>query len=223
MFESEGLSAGDYQLRMLRENEIEGLLPVKARDTGESTLYEYNVSQKTSIKKRYEKQKIGAEEMKEFLKQISNVLSRIKSYLLDVNCILLEPEYIFWERGKFSFCYYPGEHKDVWKSFHILTEYFVQRADYQEITSMRASFMLHKETMEENYSLRRLVEEIEQIQKEQKEEETADHDWITHQEMGSEILKETDNLWTPVKRFLQKHKKPKWGDWDGIYIDEEEL
>ena len=40
---------------------------------------------------------------------------------------------------------------------------------------------------------------------------------------GSKIMKETDNLWNPVKKFLNRHKRPRWGDWDGIYIDEDEL
>ncbi len=28
---------------------------------------------------------------------------------------------------------------------------------------------------------------------------------------------------TPVKRFLTGHRKPKWRNWDGLYIEEEEL
>ena len=53
--------------------------------------------------------------------------------------------------------------------------------------------------------------------------DTREHDWISEQEMGSSIMRETDNLWMPVKRFLNKHKKSKWGDWDGLHIEEEEL
>ena len=41
--------------------------------------------------------------------------------------------------------------------------------------------------------------------------------------MGSSIMRETDNLLIPVKRFLTKHKKTKWGEWDGLHIEEEEL
>ena len=51
----------------------------------------------------------------------------------------------------------------------------------------------------------------------------TEHDWIASQEMGSTILRETENLWTPMKRFLHKRRKPKWGDWDGLYIEEEDL
>ena len=37
------------------------------------------------------------------------------------------------------------------------------------------------------------------------------------------LLKETDNLWIPMKRFLNKQKKSKWGDWDGLYLEDEEF
>lgn len=53
--------------------------------------------------------------------------------------------------------------------------------------------------------------------------DTREHDWIAEQEMGSLIMEETENLWTPVRRFLRKHKKPRWGEWDDLHIEEEEL
>ena len=100
-------------------------------------------------------------------------------------------------------------------------------------------FLLHQKTMDENYSLEKLAAEciqsrlaqdgVSESEPDMEEEEgleeydRAVHDWIAEQERGSSILRETDNLWTPVKRFLKKHKKSKWGDWDGLHIEEEEL
>ena len=165
-------------------------------------------------------------------------------YLLDIHCILLEPEYIFYEEGQFFFCYYPPATQDLWEKFHVLTEYMVKVADYEEEECVRLAFLLHKGTMEENYSLEKLIAEcgereekdmekpvrktmIDELLEEKRERtsyyDTEEHDWITEQEMGSSIMRETDNLWIPVKRFLTKHKKTKWGEWDGLHIEEEEL
>ena len=117
-------------------------------------------------------------------------------------------------------------------------------ADYEEEECVRLAFLLHKGTMEENYSLEKLIAEcgereekdmekpvrktmIDELLEEKRERtsyyDTEEHDWITEQEMGSSIMRETDNLWIPVKRFLTKHKKTKWGEWDGLHIEEEEL
>ena len=178
--------------------------------------------------------------MKRLLKVILKLVRELKRYLLNANCLLLEPEYIFMENDSYFFCYYPNREKSIRTSFHELTEFFVQRTDYQDEESVKLSFLLHRETMEENYSLGKILKKIRQEEGENPKEtdarkapaeelfaegayETAEHDWITNQEMGSTILEETENLWTPMKRFLQKHKKPKWGDFDGIYIDQEQF
>lgn len=233
----------DYQMKMLKANSLEGLLKIGGRGMNGSSYYDYDVSGKLSLKAMYARAKLQAEDIRLLMTQLGNVIRETEKYLLDKNCILLEPEYIFFEEGQFYFCYYPPAKQDIWEAFHLLTEYLVKVADYQQQECVRLVFLLHKETMEENYSLEKLIEEcqIEETQeneqpdtpeeshKEKKEEEssyrydTKEHDWISEQEMGSSIMRETDNLWTPVKRFLNKHKKAKWGEWDGLHIEEEEL
>ena len=199
---------------------------------------------KISMQAMYTRAKLKAEDIRQFMYQFGNVLKETGKYLLDIHCILLEPEYIFYEEGQFFFCYYPPATQDLWEKFHVLTEYMVKVADYEEEECVRLAFLLHKGTMEENYSLEKLIAEcgereekdmekpvrktmIDELLEEKRERtsyyDTEEHDWITEQEMGSSIMRETDNLWIPVKRFLNKHKKTKWGEWDGLHIEEEEL
>lgn len=232
----------DYQLKMLQANQIDGLLPVHGRGIDESSYYDYDVSGKVSLKALYEKSNISGEEIKKFLEKLIDVIREVQRHLLNIHCILLRPEYIFYDEGEYYFCYYPPGENSLWDEFHRLTEYLVKQADYNDQECVRVVFLLHKETMEENYSLEKLTEEClkdsgecETWKRENKGNDlkkgetgenafdTEEHDWITEQEMGSTILRETENLWTPVKRFLNRHKKQKWGDWDGLYIEEEEL
>lgn len=231
--EEEKLYKEDYQMWMLQMNDIDGLLPVKGRGMDGSSCYDYNVSGKNSMKAMFERSKICEKDIKTFLKQLKNTINAVGEHLLNVNCILMDPEYIFYEEEKFYFCYYPLSQKDLWEEFHKLTEYFVKQADYEDKECVRIVFLLHKETMEENYSLEKLVEKCvkeERVDEPAKKPEiekitydTEDHDWIAEQELGSSIMRETENMWTPVKKFLTRHKKSKWGDWDGLYIDEEEI
>lgn len=217
----------DYQMRMLEDNKIEGILPVKGRGMNGNTFYDYDVSGKISIKAMYERSKIGSEDIKKFLVQLKEVVNSVEDHLLIQKCILLKPEYIFYENARYYFCYYPAAEEDFWQEFHQLTEYFVKYADYEDQECVRMVFLLHKETMEEFYSLDKLIAQCLAIEKEPEIPEimydSSDHDWITRQENSSSIMRETDNMWVPVKRFLNKHKKQKWGDWDGLYIEEEML
>lgn len=271
-----GLYTEDYQIRMLRENHIRGLLPINGHGEGENTVYEYDITGLVSLSQYYKQKKITGEEMDKFLKQIQAVIEETESYLLNPNRLLMNPEYIFYEEDECRFCYFPQGDEDIRMSFHRLMDDFVQWTDYQDIPSVKTAFFLHKETMKENYSLTRIVRELEKMKEEAEGEENdghsakkqagseeegktftdqgrreaegeiyvpeesrvhreqlwqqrafeydnEEHDWISRQEKGSKILKETDNLWSPVKRLLHRHKRPKWGDWDGIYIDEEDF
>lgn len=256
----------DYQMRMLRMNDIEGLLPVKGRGIDGVSFYDYNVSGKISMQAMYERNKISGDDLKAFLKQLLAVIKAVENYLLNMDCILIDPEYIFYEGGKYYFCYYPQAKQELWEEFHRLTEYFVKQADYEDKECVRIVFILHKETMAENYSLEKIVKECMKSGEKKSEEElrrgaelrrsevirgiygeddeeeetrqegmqrrnpgistgdydTSEHDWIKRQHMGSLIMEETENMWTPVKKLLNRRKKPKWGDWDGLYIEEEE-
>lgn len=217
----------DYQIRMLEENQIEGILPVKGRGRNGCSFYDYDVSGKISMKAMYERSKISSQDMKKFLSQLKQVIYSVERHLLNKQCILLRPEYIFYEEERYYFCYFPLAKEDFWKEFHVLTEYFVKYADYEDQECIKMVFLLHKETMEEYYSLEKLIERCLSMEEEPQipkiSYDTSEHDWISSQERSSSILRETDNMWVPVKRFLTKHKKQKWGDWDGLYVEEEEL
>ena len=217
----------DYQIRMLEENQIEGILPVKGRGRNGCSFYDYDVSGKISMKAMYERSKISSQDMKKFLSQLKQVIYSVERHLLNKQCILLRPEYIFYEEERYYFCYFPLAKEDFWKEFHVLTEYFVKYADYEDQECIKMVFLLHKETMEEYNSLEKLIEQSLSMEEEPQipkiSYDTSEHDWISSQERSSSILRETDNMWVPVKRFLTKHKKQKWGDWDGLYVEEEEL
>ncbi len=220
----------DYQMRMLKVNMLENFLQVQGRGMDQSGYYDYNVSGKVSMKAMYERGKFQETDVKQFLAGFQAAVREAEKYLLDIHRILLKPEYIFYEEERFFFCYYPPVRQDLWAEFHLLTDYFVKQADYQDKEAVRIIFLLHKGTMEENYSMEKLIKEcFQQKEEPQKEEvkeiryDTREHDWIAEQEMGSSILKETDQMWEPVKQFLNRHKKHRWGDWDGLHIEEEEL
>ena len=124
--EEAGVYQEDYQMKMLGAGEPEGLLPVKGRGLDGSSFYDYDVSGKVSFQALYERNKITGEDLKVFLQRFQMVLGEVTRYLLDINKILLKPEYLFYEDGKVYFCYYPPFQGDIWQEFHDLTEYFVK-------------------------------------------------------------------------------------------------
>ena len=105
----------DYQMKMLKANSPEGFLKVAGRGMNGSSYYDYDVSGKISMQAMYTRAKLKAEDIRQFMYQFGNVLKETGKYLLDIHCILLEPEYIFYEEGQFFFCYYPPATQDLWE------------------------------------------------------------------------------------------------------------
>ena len=156
--EEEELYQEDYQIRMLKINHPEGLLEIGGRGMNGKSYYDYNVSGKISVKAMYERGKIGNGDIKEFLVQFRSILRTVEKYLLNIHCILLDPEYIFYEEDHFIFAIIRRPSRYM-GSFHELTEYLVRQADYQDPECVRIVFLLHKGTMEENYSLDKIISE----------------------------------------------------------------
>ena len=58
-----GLYTEDYQIRMLRENRVQGMLPISARGEGETTVYEYDITGMISLRQYYKQKKISGMEI----------------------------------------------------------------------------------------------------------------------------------------------------------------
>lgn len=224
----------DYQMRMIKENDIEGLLPVRGRGVDGRSQYSYDISGKVSARAMYEKAKLHKEDMLNLIHDLTQTVKAVRNYMLDINCILLDTDYIFYEDGKFYYCYYPMSQGSLCDEFHKLSEYFVSQVDYEEKEGVYMAYELHKATMDENYSLEKVIGRIEEEtapKEEQPEEENEDiiieekkySDWMEEREMGVGIIREAKGMFSPVKNIIKRKRKAKWGEWDELLLDEDDL
>jgi len=161
IIEGEERENEDYQIAMLQENNIPGLLSVHVRYIDNRSDYYYDVSGMQSMKNKYEKEKLREPDMKRLIQDLLNTMQEVKKYMLDGENILLDPEYIFCERDKFAFVYYPACDQKLKEAFHKLTEFFVREVDYRNKEGVHLAYTFHKATMEEHYSIEKIMEEIE--------------------------------------------------------------
>ena len=201
----------DYQIIMLQENNIEGILKTDVRYMDNQSQYHYDISGKTSFKTFHEKINLSYNTMKRLVDNLLQTIQNLRKYMLDANCILLEPEFIFCDDNKFYFCYYPPCQVDAKEAFHQLTEFFVREVNYKDEEGVRFAYTMHKMTMEENYS----IEDIMQTLVPQPEETAEDVevtviDYTQRMENASldeDLIEEKNDLWEPVRRFLERAKR----------------
>lgn len=210
----------DYQIAMLQENKIPGLLPMHVRYVDNVSNYCYDISGRQSLAAKFEKEKLQQVHMKKLIGDLLNVMQEAKKYMLDGEKILLDPEYIFCEKKDYVFAYYPSGEADIRKEFHRLTEFFVREVDYQDKDGVRLAYTLHKATMEEHYSIEKIMEEVEQEEILPPSHYTEKIERKVEEELA---IAEKNDFWEPIRRLLEKKKKDKWGYWDDIFVEEEDL
>lgn len=210
----------DFQSMMLQENEIPGLLKTKIRYIDNISHYHYDVSGKVSLQVRHEKEKLRQEDIKKLIQQLLSTIKGIQKYMLEGRGILLDPQHIYCEKQQYLFCYYPPNRVEMKEEFHKLTEFFVKEVDYRDKEGVYLAYTLHKATMEEHYSIERIMEEIVQ----EKEEPVVNYqERIEEQAEKNIAVAEKTEFWEPVKSLLDRKKREKWGYWDEIHIEEDDL
>ena len=95
ILETDELYKEDYQIRMLMENAIPGLLSVRGQGKDDKSQYRYEISGKISVKAKGEKEHWKFADLEKFMRQFIQVLYAVKNYLLDVSCLSLDPGHIY--------------------------------------------------------------------------------------------------------------------------------
>ena len=160
ILETDELYKEDYQMRMLMENAIPGFLSVRGQGKDDKSQYRYEISGKISVKAKGEKEHWKFADLENFMRQFIQVLYAVKNYLLDVNCLSLDPGHIYVSDEIYYFCYCPGLEGNILEKFHELTEYFVRETDYEQKEAVYLAYELHKASMEENYNIEYALERI---------------------------------------------------------------
>lgn len=158
----------DYQMPMLRQNQLDGILKVEGCEVDGQARYTYEISGMTSMKAMYENTNIKKQEIEAVITRILEVTETLQCYMLNPNCLVLKPEYIFFKEGNWYFCYFPVMEEDLCKLFHELTEYFVKMLDYQDTEGIFLAYELHKATLQEHYDLELIMKEYRNRESERK-------------------------------------------------------
>ena len=73
----------DYQVVMLRENEIPGILKTEVRYVDNQSHYYYDISGKTSFKTLYEKTHLSCDDMKRLVSDLLQAIHNLQKYMLN--------------------------------------------------------------------------------------------------------------------------------------------
>ena len=102
-----------YEVRMITENRIYGLLPCIHQQYEGRTEYYYEITGRQSMELLYERRKLNSGQLKGLLRELLRILESAGEYLLNPDHLLLGPEtiYLHTRSEKLYLCCYPGSEK----------------------------------------------------------------------------------------------------------------
>lgn len=117
-----------YAIRMLLQNHIEGLLPCSIQYMDNQTCFYYEITSRQPLNLLCEKRKLEEDDLKEIMKGLVHIFNEVKSFLLDVNDLCLDPSYVFWDwdTRQIALCYVPGSGWDMGSSLCQFTQYLLE-------------------------------------------------------------------------------------------------
>lgn len=123
-----------YQLKMITENKIPGLLNCSTRFINGDTCLYYEIHSLQTLQSLFEHRTVNRRQAIRILSGLKRVLQEIQNFLLLDSGLLLMPEYLFanWDVEEVYFVYYPYEMSWKENKLQTLLEFLVDVIDHQD-------------------------------------------------------------------------------------------
>ncbi|MBS6193973.1 MAG: FHA domain-containing protein [Clostridiales bacterium] len=167
-----------YQLKMILQNRIPGLLACESRRIDDEILYYYDLTSRISLTEKCCARKVTGEEVIIIVCRLLEILIRMEEYLLSGDSLCLKPENIYLDAQmkEVSFCYVPGEKWNLEEQFRELMEGLLPFLDHQKQEGVMAVYGLYHYAVQEHFSVDGLKEQLEQYHREkEKQEQKSDN------------------------------------------------
>ena len=152
----------NYQIRMLLENQVPGLLPCKVQKINGEEFFYYKITGCQSLQNLFEKRKFGYKELEELFLGVFRIMEKLDEYLLNRDFLLLQPSCIFQDKGEHRYCFVwiPCIHGNIEMEFRQLTEYLLPKIDHTDKQAVTLGYGVYKESMESNLKMDFLKEHM---------------------------------------------------------------
>ena len=154
----------EFEIRMLTENSILGLLPCELRHVDGKEQFAYDITSKQSLARLYEQRDIGYQDMKCVISGIIRALASMTEYFLQEDNLIFLPEQIYLdiETKQTFLCFYPFYHTDIGQSLQQFAEYLLQKTEHADEKAVVLAYAFYKQIANEDFCLKKLLTETEE-------------------------------------------------------------
>lgn len=205
-----------FDERMMLKKHLSGLLPVEKCYVNGAGQYWYNISGKQALDTYCKMKTIGVTFIEKIILSICNQLEILEWNLIDVNCMVLDPELIFIGNGseEILFTIYPGSKHEVFSELQQLMEYLLTKVDHKDKDAVHAAYGIYEMTLNESYSIMDIKDAILDARGKAQEEKETQEVTRGQEENSSERKREavSKTIKKEVSKSEEEKKKRRIGD-----------
>lgn len=152
-----------YDLEMLCENQIQGILPIYLHSfNGETELY-YDISTKQTLHVLFEKKMFTREDLKWLFRGIQEAVCGLEKYLLDMEYLLIDPDYIYINMAEKEvyLLYYPYPEESFETGVEKFAEYILDKICNEDEQTVVYAYNFYRFVKEEKGDLISVFQKLE--------------------------------------------------------------
>ncbi len=221
-------SSTGYEIEMLKQNKLEGLLSMESRVLDGKIQYWYDITGMQSLDSYLEKKEVDYGLIKKLLLDIYQIGENLKPYLIPVNGLKLQCSMMFYdyEKGRLHLCYCPEEVEELEDALVDLFDFLLLKLSHENTEEVAACYKLYENCKQEGISFGEIVKsmqysgpkEVQYWDDWAKEKEIGENQWLEQEEVLDK--EEQSILKQLLSRFRRKKKKEDLGNPMGRSVED---
>lgn len=178
---SDGLKHDDsdeknYEVLMITGNNIPVFLSCRKSFEDDTEKYIYDITSMTSLYNLAKIKSLTVLELNLLIESIIDCRKAIEDYLLSPEGLILDPEYVFFDRGekKVKFCFFPWDEDDVYTSYTKMSEFLLSAIDYSDDKAVDIAYDIYASVLNKDYDFSKYIDRNEKIEDLENDEDTVE-------------------------------------------------
>ncbi len=144
-----------FDEKLILSKNFDGVVPMEKCFVNGMGQYWYHISGKQALEDFCTIHEVGKQLFETLILRICNQLEVLEWNLVDANCLVVSPEYIFLNSTgeDISFVLYPDNQENIQNQFQKLLEYLLTKINHNEQMVVKLAYQIYEMVLSESYSV----------------------------------------------------------------------
>lgn len=155
LLQEENTADLNFEITMMEQNNLKGFLKFHIQQVNLGFEYWYEISARHPLSHVLSKKKLNFDEIQFILIQLYSAFETLDNYLIDVDRLLLNPEYIYTDPDNLQlyFCFFPNKQNSFTNSMKEFIQFILDRVDHNDNRAIATIYPIYSYCTLENFTI----------------------------------------------------------------------